>query len=67
MYKKNTIFNLPKIAKRQYIVQVKAKSKLEYFVGENSECRMVELYSDFSVNNVSGWGVAEWQNRHIKG
>lgn len=39
---------------------------LEFFVGENSECRMVELYSDFSVNGISGWGVAEWQNRHIK-
>ena len=52
---------------RRYVVQVNVNKHLEFYIGEKAESRIVEHYSDFIVNGVPGWGVAEWQYRNIKG
>lgn len=36
-------------------------------MGAEGEARVVEMYSKFLVNGVSGWGVAEWQYRNVNG
>lgn len=49
------------------MVQVKVHTRLDFLMGESGEARIVELYSDFNVNGVSGWGVAEWEYRNVNG
>lgn len=51
----------------QYVVQVKVHTEIEFLMGECGEARIVELYSDFNVNGISGWGFAEWEYRNVNG
>lgn len=55
------------IGGEQYVVQVKVHTEIDFLMGKSGEARVVELYSDFIVNGVSGWGVAEWEYRNVNG
>lgn len=52
---------------KSYSVQVKMETYYEFYIGESAESKVCELYSDFNVNGVRGWGVAEWQYRNVDG
>lgn len=50
---------------KKYWVKVKMYKQPEFFIGLESECRIVEQFCTVEVNGVKGWGAAEWQYRHI--
>ncbi|XP_053691690.1 uncharacterized protein LOC128740186 [Sabethes cyaneus] len=50
--------------KRVYTVKVKAVIGPEFYIGTESECRIVEQLCIFDVNGIKGWGAAEWQYRN---
>lgn len=54
-------------AGRQYVVQVQSHTEFQFYIGESADSRVVEMYSDFTVNGQRGYGVAEWQYRNVEG
>ncbi|XP_058455646.1 uncharacterized protein LOC131432976 [Malaya genurostris] len=50
-----------------YTVMVQAVANPEFYIGKESECRIVEQLCSFKVNNLKGWGAAEWQYRNSNG
>ncbi|XP_055551031.1 uncharacterized protein LOC129733288 isoform X2 [Wyeomyia smithii] len=52
---------------KKYITKVKAAIGPEFYIGTESECRIVEQLCDFEVNGVKGWGATEWQYRNYNG
>ncbi|XP_038113152.1 uncharacterized protein LOC6051478 [Culex quinquefasciatus] len=52
---------------KRYSVKVIAVACPEFYIGEESECRIVEQHCRFEVNGLTGWGAAEWQYRHLDG
>ncbi|XP_031628464.1 uncharacterized protein LOC116344172 [Contarinia nasturtii] len=47
-----------------YRVHVKRHTKAKIYMGEQSECCLVETWCDFKVNGIKGWGACEWQYKH---
>ncbi|XP_062541594.1 uncharacterized protein LOC134209615 [Armigeres subalbatus] len=56
-----------KAGSETYIMQVRTLSSPEFYIGQESECRIVEQLCHFEVNGMKGWGAAEWQYRHYGG
>nr|XP_029728509.1 uncharacterized protein LOC115266418 [Aedes albopictus] len=50
-----------------YTMKVRVVSGPEFYIGQESECRIVEQLCHFEVNGLKGWGAAEWQYRHHGG
>jgi hypothetical protein len=40
---------------------------VEVFLGWTWEARVLERFSQYTVNGEAGWGVSEWQYRHHDG
>lgn len=59
-------FSLPS-DDNQYVVEVNTRTETELYMGEESECRLVEKWCNFKVNGVAGWGAAEWQYKNDSG
>ncbi|EAT39972.1 AAEL008264-PA, partial [Aedes aegypti] len=50
-----------------YTMKVRVVANPEFYIGQESECRIVEQLCHFEVNGLKGWGAAEWQYRHYGG
>ncbi|XP_058820451.1 uncharacterized protein LOC131682750 [Topomyia yanbarensis] len=53
--------------KEVYVVKVLAVACPEFYIGKDSECRIVEQLCNFEVNGLKGWGAAEWQYKNFDG
>jgi len=51
----------------KYHVQVNSSESAELFFGWDWEGRVIEHFARFTVNGVAGWGVVEWEYRHLGG
>lgn len=55
------------VGTKEYKVEVVARHQPEFFIGSEAESRLVEQFSDFTVNGIKGWGAAEWHYRNVDG
>lgn len=39
----------------------------DFYVGHEWEARVVERMARYTVNGIKGWGIAEWEYRHVEG
>ncbi|KAF4525128.1 hypothetical protein B566_EDAN005070 [Ephemera danica] len=51
----------------KYSVQVRVEHSPEFYIGEEWEARVVERMARYTVNGIKGWGIAEWEYRHVEG
>jgi len=48
----------------EYLVQVKSRSLASHYLGEDSEAKNVELFAEYDVNGIPGYGIVEWNYRN---
>ncbi|XP_018334471.1 uncharacterized protein LOC108743404 [Agrilus planipennis] len=51
---------------KNYVIQVKVKESPSFYIGEEHEAKIVEMFSNFKINGKNGWGVAEFQYYNFK-
>ncbi len=50
----------------EYQVQCKAMARTFHYVGVEREAKNFELFMDYNVNNVPGYGMVEWNYRNLE-
>ena len=62
----NTTFSNPFLGGHEYQVQVKSRSLASHYLGEESEAKNIELFAEYNVNGIPGYGIVEWNYRNLK-
>lgn len=57
-------FNLL-LGEELYHVQVDVKEFPSFYISKNCESKIYEGMATYTVNDKSGWGIAEWQYRNF--
>ncbi|GJQ71344.1 hypothetical protein Trydic_g11078 [Trypoxylus dichotomus] len=56
-----------KAGNNTYVIKVHVTDSPHFYISKDWEAKIFERLCSFNVNNLNGWGAAEWQYRNIRG
>ena len=63
MYLLQNCYKIP--GGHDYFVEVKSRDMSAHFLGEDLEAKNIEVFAEYNVNGIPGYGIVEWNYRNV--